>query len=193
MIACSLMAGSVFALPSITVWKGPNFGTTGGGEFLIEPKHWTFTPASLREVPGRFESFCLETNEYIRFNSTDRPKEYYVKISDAAVRGGAGGRVTNPAPAGGGTMDPLDQMTAYLYHQFITGQLADYDYAGVGGTRRDSADALQYAIWHIEDEIESLPDGLATTFYQDAQEATTIGSDGEILVEYRQCSCNECF
>jgi hypothetical protein len=57
-------------------------------------------------------------------------------ISTEAKNGGSGG----PSP------DPLDERTAYLYHQFFWGNLTAYNYDGsdtsVFGTRAASADAL---------------------------------------------------
>ena len=141
-----------------TVTFTNSYGGTAGGEFIATPSDFGFTPVGLE--PGGFETFCVEMNEHIRFNST-----FYVQFSDGAVNGGVGGQ--DPP---GGDFDPLDDMTAYLYTQFITGALVGYDY-GTGAARVASADALQYAIWYIEDEITALPTGWATTFYDDAFDA----------------------
>jgi hypothetical protein len=103
----------------------------------------------------------------------------YVKISTAAIEGGVGGQY----PPGSG-QDPLDAMTAYLYKQFITRSLVGYNYDDDGSypySRRDSADALQYAIWRIENETTTLPAGPATTFYDDAV-ANNDGTIGNVRV-----------
>jgi hypothetical protein len=158
-------AAPVFGVATVTFQN--SYGDTGGGEFIATPSDFGFTPVSLE--PGGFETFCVEMNEHIRFNST-----FYVQFSNAAVNGGVGGQ----EPPGSST-DPLDPMTAYLYTQFITGSLSTigYDYTA-GPGRVASADALQYAIWYIEDEIADLPTGLATTFYLDAVAAgwTDLGN-----------------
>jgi len=147
------------AMASMTVTLTDSYGTTGGGEFLATPTsgfNFTpdFTPVSLGEKDG-FETFCMEKNEYIWFGSI-----YDVEISKTAKNGGAGG----PSP------DPLDPMTAYLYSKFITKSLDGYDY-GTGTERINSANALQNAIWFIEEEITVLPTGMATTFFNDANDA----------------------
>mgnify|MGYP006304302867 CR=1 FL=1 len=159
------VAASAFAAPTVSFSDGPGSGP--GGEFLVTPvSGWSFTPTSLNGSDG-FESFCLEYNEYIRFNSV----EYKVEFSDSAVKGGVGGQV----PPGSNT-DPLDSRTAYLYDKFITGQLTGYDYGGPD--REASADALQNVIWYLEDEKGmswTTDDGsLEDQFYSDAQ--TNAGS-----------------
>ena len=132
LIVCFLIYGSAFA--SMTVKLQDSHGSTGGGEFLLEPGiGWTFTPASLGEVAGQFESFCIEKTEYIKFGST-----YYAVLNTGAVKGSVGG------------FDPLDPKTAYLYDQFISRSLTGYEYDMVGGSwndRIDSANALQHVIW----------------------------------------------
>jgi hypothetical protein len=151
-----------FAAPTVTMHD--SYGSGPGGEFRAEPHSWSFTPTSLGEYPGRFETFCVELDEHIRIGNT-----YYVTFSDHAIYGGVGGQ----EPPGSNT-DPLDPMTAYLYDQFITGSLTGYDY-GTGSGRVTSADALQDAIWYIEDELPSLTSGsLAEMFYDDAYDAVHI-------------------
>ena len=168
------LAGSAFAVPTVKFHGGEFFGTTSGGEVLVElVSGWSFTPRSLPgEYDFGFETFCVERNEHIRLN-----RLMYVKISTAAVEGGAGGQ----DPPGSGR-DPLDAMTAYLYKQFITRSLVGYNYDNDGSypySRKDSADALQYAIWYIENETTTLPAGPATTFYNDANDAVA-NNDGTI-------------
>lgn len=157
-------AAPAFGVATVTFQD--SYGSTSGGEFIATPSGFGFIPVSLE--PGGFETFCMELNEHIRFSST-----FYVTFSDAAVNGGVGGQ----EPPGSNT-DPLDPMTAYLYAQFVTESLTGYDYADTGVGRVTSADALQYAIWYIEDEITDLPAGLATTFYDDAVAAgwTDLGN-----------------
>lgn len=155
-------AAPAFGVATVTFQD--SFGSTSGGEFQATPSDFGFTPVGLGEFGG-FETFCVEMNEHVRFNST-----FYVEFSSAAVNGGVGGQ----EPPGSNT-DPLDSMTAYLYTQFITGSLLNYDY-GTGSDRIASADALQYAIWYIEDEITGPLTGLALDFYNDAYDAVDSGS-----------------
>ena len=151
-------AAPAFGVATVTFQD--SYGSSSGGEFQATPSGFGFTPVGLGEFAG-FETFCVEMNEHIRFNRT-----FYVTFSDAAVNGGVDGQPE------GSNFDPLDPMTAYLYTQFITGSLSTigYDYTP-GPDRIASADALQYAIWYIEDEITDLPTGLATQFYDDAYDA----------------------
>ena len=150
---------STNASANMTITITDSYGTTGGGEFIASYSGFDFTPASLGTNNG-FETFCMEIDEYITSGRT-----YYVEISDAAVYGGRGG----PSP------DPLDSRTAYLYTQFITGSLEGYNY-GTGAARIASANALQLAIWYIEEEIRYLPNGLSKTFYNNACNVVNSGA-----------------
>ncbi|MHC4676225.1 MAG: hypothetical protein ACYTBZ_27350 [Planctomycetota bacterium] len=156
-------AAPAFGVATVTFQD--SYGSTSGGEFQATPSGFGFTPVGLGEFNG-FETFCVEQNEHIRFNRT-----FYVTFSDAAVNGGVAGQYPE-----GSNLDPLDPMTAYLYAQFVTGSLTGYDYADTGVGRVTTADALQYAIWYIEEEITDLPAGWATTFYDDAYDAVDSGS-----------------
>jgi len=161
---CSFVAGPTFAV--MTLKMSDSYGDTGGGEFLLRPTNaWPFTPTSLGEAAGKFESFCVEKNEYINFSDT-----FYAVLNTGAVNGGNGGQTSL-------NFDPLDPKTAYLYDKFITRSLTGYDYTP-GWGRVLSANALQQAIWYIEEEITSLPGGLATTFFNDASSnpGHTIGA-----------------
>jgi hypothetical protein len=106
-----------------TIYLSDGPGTTGGGEFKVGL------------IPGGdlFRTFCLETDEFISYNTGF----LVANISTAADAGGSGG----PSP------DPLDPMTAYLYYHFAIGDLEGYNY----GTDA-SANDLQKAIWFIEGE-----------------------------------------
>jgi hypothetical protein len=159
-----------------------SYGTTNGGEFLTTPIDFTFVPVSQGSGPaGTFETFCVETTETFQWGVT-----YFVDLNTAAVHGGAGG----------GDPDPLDTRTAYLYEQFITGQLDNYTYAG-GALRTASADALQHVIWYLEDEepMSWTPGdaSLRDLFYQDATQngGDSIG-DVRILNLYGTAQGTEC-
>jgi len=131
-----------YPVPPVTVGQEIKFadgpGTTNGGEFKIYD--WN----SGNYI---FDSFCLEKNEYISYG-----KKFIVgDISTYAELGGEWG--------GTNGKDPLDPMTAYLYHHFFWGTLSEYNYlnddsSSEFATRADSANALQEAIWYIEEEIE---------------------------------------
>jgi hypothetical protein len=122
-----------------TITVADSTGSTWGGEFLST----VVTGFQNNPAGSQYRSFCLEMNEIIRLNGT----VYTVVVSDAASHGGVGG----------GDPDPLDPMTAYLYHGFRAGTLVDTngDTYGAGNATQDILDAndLQYAIWYIEQEF----------------------------------------
>ena len=82
---------------------------------------------------GGFETFCIEYSEHFTPGST-----YYYGISQGAMNGGVSG----------GNPDPISRGTAWLYLQFATGHLQDYDYANSNASAAD----LQAAIWFLEEE-----------------------------------------
>ncbi len=96
-----------------------------------------------------FQTFCIEKGEFI-----SSPMEIVVSTTSIDETLGTIGLPGSGSHAikGGLTFgDNLDPSTAYLYTQFATGVLTDYDYtAGVG--RAFSAGQLQNAIWHLEGE-----------------------------------------
>jgi hypothetical protein len=148
MLVCSLIATvSLANLTTMQVTTRNKMGSlVNGGEFTLETKNISgYADGSL------LKTFCIERNENVR------PKNvtYDVVINTAAVRGGVGG----------GNPDPLDPMTAYLYHHYIEGDLPSW----TGDNK--SVNGLQYAIWYIENEQRSLPRGKATLFYIDAYRA----------------------
>lgn len=168
----AFLAVPAFAVSTVTVTD--SYGGTIGGEFLVAPSGFPFTPTSLGEVAGEFETFCVEKNESVNFIDT-----YNVVFDTVAVRGGVGG----------GTPDPLDVKTAYLYDKFITGTLDGYTYDTTGSlaARVASANALQEAIWFIEDELyHSNGDAVGLTelstgaqafcVYADANHTGSLGS-----------------
>jgi hypothetical protein len=153
---CFLMAGSVFAVPSVKLTRQSGYYTGGGGEFTLEVLS-PYIPAN--PVGTKFQTFCVEIHEYVWEGGT-----FDVMVATEAIAGGA-----NSGPNGPLGGDPLDPKTAWLYTQFRAGTLAGYDYTpGDWINRPRSAGALQKAIWYIEEEIDTLPIGLATTFYNAA-------------------------
>lgn len=136
---CLLSFTAAYAYPGIYVGQEIYFqdgpGTTGGGEFNV---YDSLTNKLL------YQSFCLETNEYISYGT----KYKVADISTEARNGGSGG----PSP------DPISFQTAYLYHHFYHQNLAEYDYSdnpsGQFATRAASANALQKAIWYFEGEVD---------------------------------------
>lgn len=158
--ALGLVIGTVstaLAVPTIQLESGL-YQSGSGGEFKA-----TVLSGDIMGNPvgSTWQTFCVERDEYVSL-----PGTYYAVVNTAAVLGGVGG----PEP------DPLSPKTAWLYDQFLDGTLSGYDYSTQSG-RQNSAAALQNAIWYIEQEITSLPSGLATSFYNMATSAnwTTLG------------------
>jgi len=165
-VVVAFMAVPAFAGPTVVV---SNSYGTDGGEFLAAPTDFGFVPASLGEAAGQFETFCLEADEEFEYGET-----YFVEFNTIAINGGIGGQDSSLG-------DSLDVRTAYLYDQFITGSLVGYNYNTTVAERFDSADALQDAIWFIEEEDTTLLTGLALTFLNDA-ELNNNGSLGNVQV-----------
>jgi hypothetical protein len=175
--ACLAIVAPAMAVPTITISGGP-YQAGSGGEFTIN--------VISGEIPGNpvgssFQSFCIETDEFISFGTT-----YYVQISTNAIQGGSGG----PEP------DPLDPRTAWLYNEFLNGTLAGYFDNPLG--RKNSAGHLQRAIWYIEQEIVAapVPGTLADSFVNlsNASDWKTNGYIGNIRVMnlYKSSIRTEC-
>ena len=84
-----------------------------------------------------YSSFCLETDEYISFNTQYK----VVNISDTANQGGSN---TNSG-------DPLDPRTAFLYYHYTIGDLSQLT-SGFDPASSNSLGGLQKAIWFLEGE-----------------------------------------
>jgi hypothetical protein len=134
-----------------------SYGTTGGGEFNAD----IVGTSSATD----FITFCVEYNEYF----TPGESLLVQNISTQAVNGGVGG----------GSPDPLDARTAYLYTRFATHALGSYDYFGTGTDHVSDANSLQRAIWYIEQEISfstMSSDAQALAWYSEANSAVTSGA-----------------
>lgn len=150
----------------ISAYDGP--GTTGGGEFKI----------NLTDKNGNvfasdvFRTFCLEANEY--FNYFGQPLKID-GINTYAQSGGVGGAVNG--------RDYLAAETAWLYYQFTTESLAGYDYYNASERVKD-ANSLQYALWFLENEINSTSDLQALSWIAAAEKAVDAGwvNDGKVFV-----------
>jgi hypothetical protein len=126
----------------------PGYFQGQGGEFRLEA---IGTPGlnlnayalatKNRGFTTSFQSFCVETTEYIYDNM-----HAFVSTQNAALTG-PGSHAYKGSTAGG---DDLDPQTAWLYTQFATGQLASY--FGFSGGRAQAAGAMQRLIWSIEGE-----------------------------------------
>jgi len=141
-------------------------GTDGGGPFEVTV---IGSPAGpLGQVKsaaggGMFLSFCVELNEQLKFGGP-----FNANVSNAAILGGVSG----------GSPDPISKATAWLYSQFRAGTIA---------TDALGQDALQNAIWWLEEEITSttaagtslVNQAVTATGAADAATARTINASGE--------------
>ncbi|MDM7995940.1 MAG: hypothetical protein QUT30_09690 [Acidobacteriota bacterium] len=144
LILC-VMATQAFA-EDIRITRYSGYFSGSGGEFNITALSTDFSGyvnnyAAVAKNNGGFETFCLETNEYV-----DIPKNYFASIDAYAIQGGSGG----PKP------DPISVGTAWLYQQFALGTLTGYNYTP-GVDRASSALLLQQTIWYLEQESVVAP------------------------------------
>lgn len=100
-------------------------GSIGGGEFGVAK-----LPNLTAEI---FRTFCVQRDEYLDFDP-------------------AGFRVVGITGKVQLQNQDLNFKTAWLYSQFRAGTLSGYDYTPNSAARIASADALQAAIWHLENE-----------------------------------------
>jgi len=96
---------------------------------------------------GWFDTFCMELPEGLTHETY-----YSATVNSVVKNGGAGGAV--------GGEDPLDDRTAWLYNQYLSGDFGDMS--------NEKAAALQDAIWFIEQETNTYRysgTGLTSTQY----------------------------
>lgn len=134
---CTLFATTAMAVPTIEVTRQSGYYSGQGGEFTVDVQ-----TGSLPDPLDTFQSFCLEVDEVVGDGAT-----YDAYVSEEAYLGG--NNDDPPGPDGG---DLLSPETAYLYSEFRKGTLSGYDYTP-GTGREASAQALQYAIYSLEDEV----------------------------------------
>jgi hypothetical protein len=154
-----------------------SYGSTGGGEFRAwGGAGWSINANStgtpfqfgVPAATGVFETFCLEKFENLPFDITNYKADLNTEtVSQASAY--ASGNL-------GGFNDALDARTAYLYHHFLAQTLmTPYDYVNEG-PRIDDSNALQAAIWFIEQEDATALSGKALALYNEADAAVTSGS-----------------
>ena len=191
LVAVPALAGAAFSSAAeagtITLAYSPGqYSSSGGGEFKVTQFSGAVVPpvgAHVNDPGGIFETFCLEHGEVFSPGT-----QYNWTMSTAAHAGGGDAAHGAQQDGSGNWFDPIDSRTAYLYTQFWNGTLQwtdsanvlkSYDYVGIGAGRPVSADALQKAIWYLENEL-SLTDigGTSSDAYRltlAAQHAIDIG------------------
>ena len=139
-IIFSIIALTVLTMPAmaalstqIKVTAGPGSGE--GGAFWAEVVVGSISyPGVSLPTGSTFLTFCVENDEYISLGST-----YWVDIQTYATEGGSGGGSGSPS------IDPLDAITAALYHEYL-------GLYGGGDTTSATGDKYQLAIWQVEEE-----------------------------------------
>ena len=114
----------------------------GGGEFtavtMSGPSYLSYYNSAATHADGSytgFETFCVETGVEFTPGST-----YYYTL----------GLVTQPLSGGGSGSDKaLTLGAAWLYYEFATGNLANFNY-GYGSARKADDNLLQAAIWALQ-------------------------------------------
>ena len=160
----SLFAAQAFAYPvqegdQVTFSNG--LGSTNGGEFYI---------AKAGTSDFLFRTFCLEINEHVDYSTAFTVSN----ISDTAYGGG----LENGASAGGDG-DPISSETKWLYWNFFSGTLDEqtsFEGENFADDRGYWIDALQRAIWLLEDELTSTTDSKANYLVSAATAAVSAGA-----------------
>ena len=153
-----LMALSAAIADQVVLYSQGNYSNGSGGEFTAKiaqtstgpdlDLNWAYYADNTRDIGDydpSFQTFCVEYGEYFYSGVP-----YYVTISDSAFNGGVG--------SGG---DPISLGTAWLYYQFATGTLGNYNY---GSDRSTSAGYLQDIIWYLEGEVGAITNPVANPF-----------------------------
>lgn len=121
-LVLALTASVSVAGPTIRVTDGP-YGTTNGGEFIVEVMTGTVWGHA---AGSKFVTFCVETSEFLNLGNT-----YEVAVGTAAIY--------NNVPAGS---NPLEPESAYLYDKYLRN--------GWGARDNDLANAVQNALWYLK-------------------------------------------
>ncbi len=173
LIAMAMLAASAPMAQAYTLTTGANLGPylsgTGGGEFTVNLTGFDPLPFyddktknqnGTTGLSNTFQTFCLETNEYIYKNSV-----YDAVFNNAADNGGVAG----------GRPDPISKGTAWLYLQFAKGIWGGYNYSV---DRTTSAAALQNTIWFLEGEAS---DPGETNYFRQAVKSQFTTLDNAML------------
>ena len=93
---------------------------------------------AVTSTQGSFDTFCIEFTESL---DTSGFVTYSYDVTDYATFNGQGG----------GFQDPLDSRTAFIYTEFLHGNIRNI-LGNQGLSDTDMANAIQIAMWKIEDE-----------------------------------------
>jgi len=144
---CFLGASAAVAYDgTVKVYLGP-YQYSSGGEFDVDVLTWTYAggnPWTLVSSGKDFQTFCVEKNE------TFVPTALY-NVTVATQTIATGKQLTNE--------------TAWLFHEWNSGNLSGYDYSNGLGQREADAGQLQHALWALMTEEAAPVGGDALTWY----------------------------
>ena len=130
-----------------------SLSSDGGPGLLLSNSAYADTTRGEDGNPESFQTFCIERGEYVA-----QPMD--IMVSTTWTSGSipqwdtiAHSPASHAIQGGEDVGDDLNPATAYLYTQFATGVLSDYDYLSAGVGRNVSAGQLQKAIWSLEGEL----------------------------------------
>lgn len=146
--------------------SGPSIGVTGlfsdalPGDATVN----TSNGSSYNPQAEFFMTFCLELDRPLSFGIE------YDAATDTAAKAGGSGAVNG--------RDEISAETAYLYNGFRRGTLVtSFDYFSSAANRAPDGEALQDAIWALENEIQvSSLSAKALAFYNEAVNAVSSGA-----------------
>jgi len=166
-VVCVAMLG-LLGLPAQAVIQQVHFTQGPWWSNYSHPGELQLTVSGDAQIGGyavgdSFQTFCLEVNEYVWGAGSGATYDW---VLNTAALAGSGGAVNG--------QDPLDARTAFLYSQFVQGTLSDYDFANASGRRISDGQALQDAIYYIEQEQGSVG-GKAALWVAEAQAAIDHG------------------
>jgi VPDSG-CTERM motif len=113
----------------------------GGGEFTAITDLSTSSYAASTLIGGGFETFCMAYSEEFVPNNWGNSTPFNFTLGNQVL--------SNPT---GAVSSTLTEGTAWLYSQFASGTLADYNYSDSGGgtSRAGTAEELQIALWWLQ-------------------------------------------
>jgi hypothetical protein len=135
------------------VYPGSTSGDpSGGGEFTAyTSQNFIQNYASSATYSGGFETFCTEVGEdFTPYNWGGPIYSYSLGNMTQPISGGSTGSDT-----------ALSSGTAWLYYQFATGKLKNFNYTYGSGRETDSS-LLQAAIWALQGGQSYTAGGYAT-------------------------------
>lgn len=139
-----------------TIYVSDGYGTTIGGEWKVSNDQGEYL----------FTTFCVEYDEYL---SRNRP----FIVGDISPMANNGGVNTNSG-------DPLSNETKWLFWHYLQGDLDDLVNVYTYNTNQ-GANALQRAIWKLEEEISHTGDWRADRLISAAQ-ANSAGFAEDVAV-----------